>query len=385
MNMERPFVYDRYVTGKNFIGRKKDCNILGNLLEAGENVVMYAPPKSGKMSVIQQTLFNMRASGKNFLVGQLDLMNVRTLEEFLIGFCSSVIGSVSSTEREYSDFISRFLDGTHFVFDSQRFADSNEIVSISGEVDDGDIVKMFQLPNCIAAERRSKYIMVIDNFQNLLSCNHVGHLFELMEDVLKDNKEQARSVAYIFSGSRVNAMKYIFEEKKWFWKMTEALPLQPVDDREIIDYIVKGFMMSGKVVERDLILGACKLFRGNMWYLNHFIAICDSMTKGYINDGILMEALSTILSVHEPKFISIVDDLTDFQLSFLKAVLDGVTKFSSVDVIDKYHLNSSANVRRLKDALKKKEVITFNDNDEPVVLDPLFEYWIRKYYFKENE
>ena len=385
MNMERPFVYDRYVTGKNFIGRKKDCNILGNLLEAGENVVMYAPPKSGKMSVIQQTLFNMRASGKNFLVGQLDLMNVRTLEEFLIGFCSSVIGSVSSTEREYSDFISRFLDGTHFVFDSQRFADSNEIVSISGEVDDGDIVKMFQLPNCIAAERRSKYIMVIDNFQNLLSCNHVGHLFELMEDVLKDNKEQARSVAYIFSGSRVNAMKYIFEEKKWFWKMTEALPLQPVDDREIIDYIVKGFMMSGKVVERDLILGACKLFRGNMWYLNHFIAICDSMTKGYINDGILMEALSTILSVHEPKFISIVDDLTDFQLSFLKAVLDGVTKFSSVDVIDKYHLNSSANVRRLKDALKKKEVITFNDNDEPIVLDPLFEYWIRKYYFKENE
>lgn len=33
--METPFVYDRYVTAKNFIGRKKECGILANLLEAG--------------------------------------------------------------------------------------------------------------------------------------------------------------------------------------------------------------------------------------------------------------------------------------------------------------------------------------------------------------
>ena len=76
------------------------------------------------------------------------------------------------------------------------------------------------------------------------------------------------------------------------------------------------------------------------------------------------------------------DSLTDHQLSLLKAALDGVVRFSSTDVIEKYALNSSANVRRVKDALKKKEIITFNEKDEPVVLDPLFEYWVRKYYFK---
>ena len=54
--METPFVYDRYVTAKNFIGRKKECGILANLLEAGEQVVMYEPPKAGKMSVIRQAV-----------------------------------------------------------------------------------------------------------------------------------------------------------------------------------------------------------------------------------------------------------------------------------------------------------------------------------------
>ena len=39
----------------------------------------------------------------------------------------------------------------------------------------------------------------------------------------------------------------------------------------------------------------------------------------------------------------------------------------------------------VKDALKKKEVITFNEKDEPVVLDPLFEYWISRYYFEIAE
>ena len=101
----------------------------------------------------------------------------------------------------------------------------------------------------------------------------------------------------------------------------------------------------------------------------------------YINEGILLQALKTLISIHEPRFISIVNDLTDHQLSLLRAVLDGVVKFSASDVIEKYKLNSSANVRRVKDALKKKEVLTFNDKDEPVILDPLFEYWVGKHYF----
>ena len=141
-------------------------------------------------------------------------------------------------------------------------------------------------------------------------------------------------------------------------------------------------MMGGKVVERELIVGACELFRGQMWYLNHFTSICDNLTKGYINEGVLLQALKTLISIHEPRFISIVNDLTDHQLSLLRAALDGVTRFSSIDVIEKYRLNSSANVRRVKDALKKKEVLTFNDKDEPVILDPLFEYWVGKYYFQ---
>ena len=96
----------------------------------------------------------------------------------------------------------------------------------------------------------------------------------------------------------------------------------------------------------------------------------------------MMDALKSLTSIHSPRFMAMVDSLTEHQIKFLRAVLDGITRFSSTDVIEKYRLNSSANVKRVKDALMKKEILTFNENDEPVILDPLFEYWVRKYYFE---
>ena len=377
--MDRPFTYDNYVTGKNFVGRKMDCNILGNLLEKGEHVVIYDPPKSGKMSVIQQTLFNMRALGKQFAVVRVNMFNIRSIEQFLITFGTAVIRPMYSTSAEYVSVIEKYLAGTHFVFDHDRFAMHDEVVSLNWSVDKTDIEAMFRLPFRIAAEKGVPYYVIMEEFQNLMMDKNYEDAFKVMEAVLA---ERDSSATMIFAGSQVNAMKYIFAEKKYFYRLVEHLPLQKVDDTEISEYIVKGFMISGKVLDRELAKGAVELFRGQMWYLNHFTSICDNLTRGYINEGTLMQALKILLSIHEPRFMAIVNDLTDHQLSLLRAVLDGVVKFSASDVIEKYGLNSSANVRRVKDALKKKEVLTFNDKDEPVILDPLFEYWVSKKFFE---
>ena len=73
--------------------------------------------------------------------------------------------------------------------------------------------------------------------------------------------------------------------------------------------------------------------------------------------------------------------LSKHQLRFIKAVLEGVTHFSSADILDKYNLNSSANVNRLKEALTKKEIITFNEYKEAVFIDPLLKLWFANYFF----
>ena len=381
--MNSPFVYDTHVTGQDFVGRKTDCLVLSNLLEAGENVCIYEAPRAGKTSLVQQTLYNMRTSGRQFIVAYVDVLNVRSRRMFLKKIGGAVIKAAYSTPSDYASVIERHLSGTHFVFDPAQFATKEDIVCMNWDADENDVYMIASLPQKIAQEKGMPVYVVFKEFQNVMQTPDFEVVLHAMEKAFADCDRTAPvKAAYVFCGSMVNAMKYIFAEKKYFYRQVNHLPLSPIDDRDAIEHVTKGFRMSGKVVDKELALGACKLFRCDMWYLNQFFSICDSKSKGFINESILMEALSSILAVHEPRFKVLVNDLTDHQLSLLRAVLDGVTKFSASDIIEKYALNSSANVRRVKDALRKKEILTFNDKDEPVILDPLFEYWVSKYYFE---
>ena len=381
--MDAPFVYDNHVTGMNFVGRKTECTVLSNLLEAGENVCIYEAPKAGKTSLVQQSLYNMRAAGKPFIVAYVDPLSVRTRRGFLKKFGGSLIRAAYSTPSDYAAVIARHLEGTHFVFDHAQFASKEDIVCMNWDADANDIYMMTCLPQRIAEEKGMPVYVVFRDFQNVMQTDDYEVIFNTMEKVFAErDRTVSPKSAFVFCGSMVNAMKYIFAEKKYFYRQVNHLPLSPIDDKDAIEHIVRGFRSSGKVIERDLALGACKLFRSDMWYLNQFFSICDSMSKGFINEAILVDALNAVIAVHEPRFKVLINDLTDHQLSLLKAVLDGVVKFSASDVIERYSLNSSANVRRVKDALRKKEIITFNDKDEPVILDPLFEYWVSRYYFE---
>lgn len=382
--METPFIYDRYVTAKYFIGRKKECGILGNLLSAGEHVVIYEPPKTGKMSLVQQTLINMRSAGTQFITACIDMFNVRTMHEFLLRFGTTVMKAALSTPDQYKEAIQRHLEGTHFVFDRERFYQDGSIVSLNWAPDRNDMDRMMRLPGLLAADKGMQFYVIFKEFQSIMFSDEYEDLFSVMEAMFKEQASRP-GASFIMTGSRVNAMKLIFAERKFFYRQVVHLPISQVESKDIIDHVVRGFLYgSGKSFDRDLAMGACELFKCNLWYINHLASICDLMSKGFINESIMTDALKCMLSLHEPRFMSMMDDLTDHQVSLLRAVLDGVVKFSASDVIEKYRLNSSANVRRVKDALRKKEVMTFNDKDEPVILDPLFEYWLENHYFAKQ-
>lgn len=111
---------------------------------------------------------------------------------------------------------------------------------------------------------------------------------------------------------------------------------------------------------------------------------CGARAIGYINNRIITDAIESVIDLNVPRFKMMVDSLTVYQLSFLKAVIRGETRFSTSEVIEKYSLNSSANVKRVKEALMKKEIITFNERDEAEIIDPLFEFWFRRDVLRDD-
>ncbi|MBQ9194777.1 MAG: ATP-binding protein [Bacteroidales bacterium] len=379
--MDTAFPYSQYVTGKNFVGRRADVTLMSNLLGQGENILLSEPPKSGKTSLVQQALFSMRMSGKVFTVGQFSALNIRTPEAFLLKLGNTVLRMVASSPAEYAALTQKYLEGTHFVFDPENFTKEDRILSLGWDLDEADVRAMLRFPYILAQERGTRLILIVDEFQSLVHLGNPDLIFRPMDACMRELREGAL-FSWVICGSGVNAMKGIFSSSLLFHRQLERVRLSPVDEREMADHVHKGFTMAGKVVEKELLQGACRLFRGHLWYINHFMAICDAMSKGYIVEQALVEALSILVSIHEPRFNNIMEDLTTHQISLLRAIVDGVVRFSSADVIRKYGLNSSANVKRVKDALMKKEVLVFDENDNPHIIDPLFEYWVRNYYFE---
>jgi uncharacterized protein len=380
--MDSPFLFNKYVTGKNFVGRRSDCVTLASMLSHGNSVAIWEPPKSGKMSAIQQSLYSLRQSGYSFILCELDLLNIRTPQQFVRKLAGSLIQAAASTPEGIASLSSECLGQTSLVFDPVSYSDTGELFPGSFPLSEEENREVLELPYRLAEMLNTGVIVILKEFQNIDS-DAGERLFKTMEKVLAAHRNQVSPFcSWVFTGSRYNAMESIFGRRRYFWNLAERFSLSEISDSELADHVLKGFMSGGKVIDRELLAGVCRLLRNNIWYVNHFFFICDSLSKGFISENILNDALSCLISVHEPRFKAVMNDLTDFQERLLRAVIDGHTKFSSTDVIEKYALNSSANVKRLKDALMKKEVIAFDEKDEPWILDPLFEYWLRKVYFK---
>lgn len=384
--MDYPFAYNKPVTGKMFYGRKQDVARIISILNDGGSIAVYAPPKTGKMSLIQESMYQMKLSKASFKVAEVQLLDVRDGVTFLSRMCENVIRAYATTAEEYEEIVCTFFAGTHVRFDPDAFSSIDRIVTMDGGLEREDIAAMLSFPYRLAESRGIRLFIILREFQNLRFIENWELHFKAMEAIMKHERECGRNLlcSWIVTGSQMNAMKDIFEHTKYFYRLIDTFRPSPFEAKDITERILRGFLSSGKVVERAQIERICRVFRNSIWYINHFVSICDHLSKGYITEPVLQEALDTMISLNLPRFEAAVNDLTNFQVNLLRAMAEGKTRFSSADIIKSYGLNSSANVKRIKDALTKKEIITFSETDDASFIDPLFEFWIKKDFFSQK-
>ena len=76
-----------------------------------------------------------------------------------------------------------------------------------------------------------------------------------------------------------------------------------------------------------------------------------------------------------------IEELTGYQINFLRAVAEGIHKeFFKKDILQKYDFGTSANISRIKKSLENKELI---DNTSGLITfdDPVFRIWFLKNVF----
>ncbi|MCQ2177681.1 MAG: hypothetical protein MJY42_02205 [Bacteroidales bacterium] len=377
------FSYNKPAGYRQFVGRKQDVEVLKGHLNAGTPAVIYEIPRYGKASLIQQTLFTMKSEGCRFRSLSIQMLNLRSAGDILCRIGSSLLGFYLNTADECGRAVAVGLEGTHFTFNPEAFSAKGVFLKLTEAPDENDVRSILRLPARLCAHRPERLILILNEFQNIMIAEHGEWLCSLIESEFKLNPPGGGNVSWLLCGSQYNAMNDIFEIRRFFYRQVKRVKLGRMDKKVLSDYIIKSFLSYGKVIDRDLTFRICEKLGYHPGYINHICSSCDGLSKGFITETTVEDAMNCLINVHEPRFISIMNDLTGFQVRMLRAVVDGNIKFSSADVIRKYDLHSSANVKRLREALCKKEIISFTpEEDLPFILDPLFDYWIRKVYFE---
>ena len=209
--MDTPFIYNKFVTGAEFVSREYELNSFANMVRQGQHVLLYEPPKSGKKSLVQQGLMKLRNSGYHFNICNINFFNIRTKKQLLQKYATTLFRNVTHSPQEYKELQEKLFPKMEQYF-GEKLDFSNpdtDTSSIPQEIEHS----ILNLPQAIAQELNSNIIIYLEEFQELL-------LLENPHQILAEMEKQFAShnhVTYIITGSLVNSMKVIFEEKKYFY------------------------------------------------------------------------------------------------------------------------------------------------------------------------
>ena len=371
--MEKPFVFGVATSGDNFTDREQETQRLLLNFTHGVNTILISPRRWGKTSLVKKVA--QLAQTKTRKIVYLDIFSCRTESEFYRLFATSVLKQTSSKWDEWVENTKQFL--AHINPKISIGTDPMNDFSISFEysMQDNAGNDILQLPEKIAIEKGIQIVICIDEFQQISDFEDS----KTFQKKLRTVWQLQQHVSYCLFGSKKHLMNELFEKKNLpFYKFGDAIYLTKIETKYWIEYICKRFENTGKHISPELAKEICRLVDNHSSYVQQLAWLLWIRTTDIATEEQLTHALEDLLDQNNILFQSETENLSAYQMNFLKAVIDGIhSKFSSKEIILKYNLGTSANIVRLKSALLQKELIE-TDGKEIILADPVFGVWIKK-------
>ena len=366
ISMEKPFVFGVATSGDNFTDREKETQRLLLNFTHGVNTILISPRRWGKTSLVKKVA--QLAQTKTRKIVYLDIFSCRTESEFYRLFATSVLKQTSSKWDEWVENTKQFLAHINPKISIGTDPMNDFSISFEDSMQDNAGNDILQLPEKIAIEKGIQIVICIDEFQQISDFEDS----KTFQKKLRTVWQLQQHVSYCLFGSKKHLMNELFEKKNLpFYKFGDAIYLTKIETKYWIEYICKRFENTGKHISPELAKEICRLVDNHSSYVQQLAWLLWIRTTDIATEEQLTHALEDLLDQNNILFQSETENLSAYQMNFLKAVIDGIhSKFSSKEIILKYNLGTSANIVRLKSALLQKELIE-TDGKEIILADPV--------------
>ena len=376
--MEIPFVYGKIVADNDFTDREEETRKLVSNFLSRTNTAIISPRRWGKSSLVNKAIESVAKSDNTILFVKMNAFKCETPQDFYELFAKRTIESISSTAETLlsnaKEFISRLLPKLSISDPTGQYEMSFGVDLKNNPIGE-DIL---DLPHQIAKNRRKKVVVCIDEFQQIGEFADT----EQFQKILRSHWQEHSDVAYILYGSKKHMMLNIFGEYgSPFYKFGDLMILPKISRENWIEYIKERFTETKKSISADAAGHLADLVEKHSYYVQQLAQYAWLRTGKVCTKEIVDAAFQGMLDSLNLQFVNLMDSLTEKQRSFLCAVSDGVANLSSVETLSKYKLGTSGNIRIIKGALKKRDLIE-EIGHQVEIQDPVLKQWLQRVYKK---
>ena len=376
--MEAPFIFGRIATDENFTDRDQEIKHLVNNFESLINTIIISPRRWGKSSLVHKASSIAMQEDRTLKVCSVDLFNVKTEEQFYTVFAQSLIQGTASKWDEAVENAKQFF--SHLVPKISIGTDPGSKISI--DFDWEEIKKnpdeILDLPERIAHSKGIRIVVCIDEFQNISEFD--DPLF--FQRKLRANWQMHQKASYCLYGSKRHMMMEVFADASMpFYKFGDIFFLNKIDTEHFVPFIKKRFTSTGKTITEDACRKIVALADNHPYYVQQLSQLSWLRCLSECREEVVIKAHLSLVEQLSLLFTNLMETLTFQQTCYLHAVIAGEKAITNSETMHKYHISSATAASRSLKTLINKDIL---DSKAGVVSfqDPIFEYWLRHYYFR---
>ena len=361
------------VTGDQLIGRKKEIETINRYLDMGQSVVLIAPRRYGKTSLLLEMLQQRKRKGD--FTASVDFFATPDILSLAAEITTRVLSNKkwSWTVYQLRTRLLELMKNIQF----RQAIDQYEFILGFGNPQSDEwelLTESLRLIERFALSNQRKMICGFDEFGDVEKLDG-DRIVKLFRSVIQLQKESA----YLFAGSHESVMNRIFSSKSSpFLRFARIIHLGPVDPPLFLPSLERVFAHYQVKNGEELLRQILSFTGGHPYYTQLFTqqaALLQGMDKSkpVSFDRLLEESLILENDFLEKLWESVSGNRQ--QKAVVLAIAEGkTTLYASLD-------RNRYNVSRTLKQLTGSGLVSASA-PTPILTDPLFRYWLRKRVLK---
>jgi hypothetical protein len=373
-----PFTFGALALDDAFTDREAELRELSRDLRNGQDVLVYAPRRYGKSSLVLRAARRAMRSGT--LVGYCDLMRTPTKERLAAALAKTIYSDLETAAGQA-------IERAAGLFRGLRVTPTMEVDPSDGSLRfvfhagrrraaiDDTIEALLALPGRIAAERGRRAALVFDEFQEILAIDR--HYPKLMRAVFQEQPE----VAHVYLGSKRHVLERIFDdENEPFWRSAKRLEIGPIPAAEFARYLRRRFEETEREIEDAAVERLLEATGGHPYGTQELAYFLWELvpTGHFARLGDVEAALAQVLRSEHNHFAKLWDDAPHAQRLVMLALAEEPTgSLYSADYAERHDLPPKPALQRAIGALVAKEIAARDAGRVYRIVEPFLADWLR--------